>query len=564
VWKNTEKEDPMRSDEVTKGPNRAPHRSLMYAMGYLPEDLEKPLIGIVNAHNEIIPGHFHLNEIVQAVKMGVAAAGGTPMEFPSIGICDGIAMNHSGMRYPLATRELIADSIESVATGQKFDGLVLVGNCDKIVPGMLMGAARLNLPAVYISGGPMLSGTYQGDTIDLISGSFESVGKFVAGQMDEEELEEIAMRACPSCGSCAGLFTANTLNSLAESLGIALPGNGTIPAPFGRRKQLARRAGHQIMEMIRREIKARDIMSETAFRNAIALDMAIGGSTNTALHLLAIAREAHVDISLKTFDEISRTIPNLTKISPAGVHSMQDLDDAGGLSAVMKELMSHNLMDGSPITVTGKTLKENIEKSAILNPKVIRKVDDPYMKEGGIAVLYGNLAPEGAVVKQSAVESEMMQHEGPARVYDSEEDAYSAITGGQINAGDVVVIRYEGPKGGPGMREMLSPTSAIAGMGLSKSVALITDGRFSGGTRGPCIGHVSPEALAGGVIGLVKEGDSINVDITNRNLELRVSEEELAKRRESWKPNPGEVEPRSYLARYRKLVTSAHTGAVFE
>ncbi len=554
----------MRSDEVTKGPNRAPHRSLMYAMGYLPEDLEKPLIGIVNAHNEIIPGHFHLNEIVQAVKLGVSAAGGTPMEFPSIGICDGIAMNHSGMRYPLATRELIADSIESVATGQKFDGLVLVGNCDKIVPGMLMGAARLNLPAVYVSGGPMLTGTYQGESIDLISGSFESVGKFVAGKMDEDELEQIAMRACPSCGSCAGLFTANTLNSLAESLGIALPGNGTIPAPFGRRKQLARRAGHQIMELVERDIHARDIMNKTAFKNAIALDMAIGGSTNTALHLLAIAREAHVDISLKTFDEISRNVPNLTKISPAGVHSMQDLDDAGGLSAVMKELMDHKLIDGNSMTVTGKTLAENIAPSEILDPKVIRKADNPYMKEGGIAVLYGNLAPEGAVVKQSAVEPEMMQHEGPARVFDSEEDAYAAITIGQINAGDVVVIRYEGPKGGPGMREMLSPTSAIAGMGLSKSVALITDGRFSGGTRGPCIGHISPEALAGGAIGLVKEGDIINVDISNRKLELKVGEDELTKRKEAWKPNPSEVEPRSYLARYRKLVTSAHTGAVFE
>ncbi|MCF7915740.1 MAG: dihydroxy-acid dehydratase, partial [Spirochaetaceae bacterium] len=432
----------MRSDEVTKGPNRAPHRSLMYAMGYLPEDLQKPLIGIVNAHNEIIPGHFHLNEIVQAVKMGVAAAGGTPMEFPSIGICDGIAMNHSGMRYPLATRELIADSIESVATGQKFDGLVLVGNCDKIVPGMLMGAARMNLPAVYVSGGPMLSGTYQGANIDLISGSFESVGKFVAGEIDEDELEQVAMRACPSCGSCAGLFTANTLNSLAESLGIALPGNGTIPAPYGRRKQLARRAGHQIMELIRREISARDIMSTTAFENAIALDMAIGGSTNTALHLLAIAREAHVDISLKTFDVISRKVPNITKISPAGVHSMQDLDDAGGLSAVMKELLKHGLIDGSPMTVTGKSLGENIEKAAILNPKVIRKADEPYMKEGGIAVLYGNLAPEGCVVKQSAVEPEMMQHEGPARVFESEETAYTAIVEGQISPGDVVVIRY--------------------------------------------------------------------------------------------------------------------------
>ncbi|MFW6343334.1 MAG: dihydroxy-acid dehydratase [Sediminispirochaetaceae bacterium] len=554
----------MRSDEVTKGPNRAPHRALMYAMGYLPEDLEKPLIGVVNSHNEIIPGHYHLNEITQMVKMGVTAAGGTPMEFPSIGICDGIAMNHSGMKYPLATRELIADSIESVATGQKFDGLVLVGNCDKIVPGMLMGAGRLNIPAVYVSGGPMLTGTYKGESIDVISGAFESVGKFAAGTMDEQELEEIAIRACPSCGSCAGLFTANTLNSLAESLGIALPGNGTIPAPFGRRKQLARKAGHQVMEMVSRNIKPGDIMTKTAFLNAIALDMAIGGSTNTALHLLAIAREAGVDLSLKDFDEISRKVPNITKISPSGVHSMHDLDDAGGLSAVLNELLSHGLIDGSPITVTGKTLGENISGARIINSKVIKTVETAYSVEGGIAVLKGNLAPEGAVVKQSAVEQEMMRHEGPARISESEEEAYEAITSRKIKEGDVVVIRYEGPKGGPGMREMLSPTSAIAGMGLSKSVALITDGRFSGGTRGPCIGHISPEALAGGPIGLLEEGDIISVDIPGRKLEVKVSEEELAERKKKWRPNPSEVEPRSYLARYRKLVTSAHTGAVFE
>jgi len=536
----------------------------MYAMGYLPEDLKKPLIGIVNAHNEIIPGHFHLNDIVQAVKLGVAAAGGTPMEFPSIGICDGIAMNHSGMRYPLATRELIADSIESVATGQKFDGLVLVGNCDKIVPGMLMGAARLNIPAVYISGGPMLSGTKDGESIDLISGAYESVGKFVAGEIDEEELEEVAMRACPTCGSCSGLFTANTLNSLAEALGIALPGNGTIPAPYGRRRQLARRAGHQILEMVKRGINARDIMNETAFRNAIALDMAIGGSTNTALHLPAIAREAHVDVSLKTFDEISRRVPNITKLSPAGVYSMGDLDDAGGLSAVMAELLKHGMIDGETMTVTGKSLAENLAGARIKNPKVIREVGNPYMEEGGIAVLYGNLAPEGSVVKQSAVEPEMMRHEGPARVFESEEEAYQAILNKEIVPGDVVVIRYEGPKGGPGMREMLSPTSAIAGMGLSKSVALITDGRFSGGTRGPCIGHVSPEALAGGPIGLIREGDVISIDIPARKIELRVSESELQQRSKSWQPRPSEVDPRSYLARYRKLVTSAHTGAVLE
>jgi dihydroxy-acid dehydratase len=536
----------------------------MYAMGYLPEDLEKPLIGVVNAFNEIIPGHVHLREITQSVKMGVAAAGGTPMEFPSIGICDGIAMNHSGMHYPLATRELIADSIESVATGQKFDGLVLVGNCDKIVPGMLMGAARLNIPAVYVSGGPMLSGSYQGEKIDLISGSFESVGKYAAGNLDEKTLEEIAQRACPSCGSCAGLFTANSLNSLAEALGIALPGNGTIPAPFGRRRQLARKAGAQVMEMIRRELKPRDIMTETAFANAVALDMAIGGSTNTALHLLAIAREAEVELSLGHFDRISRTVPNLTRISPAGPDSMQDLDEAGGLSAVMNELLKHGLIDGTPMTVTGRSLGANVSSAEIIQPRVIRRVNDPHSTEGGIAVLKGNLAPEGAVVKQSAVEPEMMRHAGPARIFDSEEAAYEAITNRQIREGDVVVIRYEGPKGGPGMREMLSPTSAIAGMGLSNSVALITDGRFSGGTRGPCIGHVSPEALAGGPIGLLEEGDRIRIDIPARTLEAEVSEELFAERRKQWRPNPSEVSPRSYLSRYRRLVTSAHTGAVLE
>ncbi len=554
----------MRSDEVKKGPNRAPHRSLMYAMGYLPEDLEKPIIGVVNAHNEIIPGHFHLNEITAMVKMGVTAAGGTPMEFPAIGICDGIAMNHSGMKYPLSTRELIADSIEAVANGHKFDGLVLVGNCDKIVPGMMMGAARLNIPAVYVSGGPMLSGTYNSSKIDLISGSFESVGKYSAGKMEEEELEQIAMRACPTCGSCAGLFTANTMNSLAEALGIGLPGNGTIPAPFGRRKQLARRAGHQVMEMVARDIKPRDIMTKTAFINAVTLDMAIGGSTNTALHLLAIAREADVKLGLDDFDEISRKVPNLTKISPAGVHSMHDLDNAGGLSAVMNELIKHGLMDGSPITVTGKTLAENVSAAEIIDPSVIKTVDAPYSKEGGIAVLKGNLAPLGAVVKQSAVEPEIMKHEGPARVFNSEEDAYEAITSRKIKSGDVVIVRYEGPKGGPGMREMLSPTSAIAGMGLSNSVALITDGRFSGGTRGPCIGHVSPEALAGGPIGLLEEGDIISIDIPARKLEVKLSDKELEDRKKKWKPEPSEVEPRSYLARYRKMVTSAHTGAVFE
>ncbi|WP_066500641.1 dihydroxy-acid dehydratase [Abyssisolibacter fermentans] len=554
----------MRSNEITKGVARAPHRSLLYAMGYLPEDLEKPLIAVVNAHNEIIPGHFHLDEIAQAVKLGISAGGGTPVEFPVIGICDGIAMNHSGMKYPLSTRELIADSIEAMAMGHKFDGLVLVGNCDKIVPGMLMGAARLNIPSIYISGGPMLTGDYRGKTLDLIRGSFEAVGAHVNGEISAEELSEIETHSCPTCGSCAGLFTANTMNSLAESLGIALPGNGTIPAPFGRRKQLAKRAGMKIVELVKNNVLPRDIMTIDAFKNAIALDMAIGGSSNTTLHLLAIANEAEVDLTLDHFDEISRNVPNLTKISPAGVHSMHDLDNAGGISAVLNELAKAGLINTDAKTVTGNTIGENIKNANILDPNVIREIDNPYKKEGGIAILRGNLAPDGAVVKQSAVEPEMMQHKGSARIFESEETAYAAILNKQIKAGDVVVIRYEGPKGGPGMREMLSPTAAIAGMGLEKSVALITDGRFSGGTRGPCIGHVSPEASEGGTIGILEEGDIIEIDIKNRVLKVDLSEEEIQARKDKWVQPPSKAKRGTYLSRYSKLVTSASTGAVLE
>lgn len=554
----------MRSNEITKGVARAPHRSLLYAMGYLPEDLEKPLIAVVNAHNEIIPGHFHLDEIAQAVKLGISAGGGTPVEFPVIGICDGIAMNHSGMKYPLSTRELIADSIEAMAMGHKFDGLVLVGNCDKIVPGMLMGAARLNIPSIYISGGPMLTGDYRGKTLDLIRGSFEAVGAHVNGEISAEELSEIETHSCPTCGSCAGLFTANTMNSLAESLGIALPGNGTIPAPFGRRKQLAKRAGMKIVELVKNNVLPRDIMTLDAFKNAITLDMAIGGSSNTTLHLLAIANEAEVDLTLDHFDEISRNVPNLTKISPAGVHSMHDLDNAGGISAVLNELAKAGLINTDAKTVTGSTIGENISNAKILDPNVIRGIDNPYKKEGGIAILRGNLALDGAVVKQSAVEPEMMQHKGPARIFESEETAYAAILNKQIKAGDVVVIRYEGPKGGPGMREMLSPTAAIAGMGLEKSVALITDGRFSGGTRGPCIGHVSPEASEGGTIGILEEGDIIEIDIKNRVLKVDLSEEEIQARKDKWVQPPSKAKKGTYLSRYSKLVTSASTGAVLE
>ena len=551
-------------NQTYQGIDRAPHRSLFYAMGYLPEDLKKPLIGVVNAHNELIPGHFHLNDIAQAVKLGVSAAGGTPMEFPVIGICDGIAMNHKGMKYPLSTRELIADSIEAVTIGHQLDALVLIGNCDKIVPGMMMAAARLNIPAIYVSGGPMLTGNHKGKTVDLIRGPFEAVGAYAEGNISDEEMEEIELSSCPSCGSCAGMFTANTMNCLAEGLGIGLPGNGTIPAPYGRRRQLARKAGMQIMELVEKNIRPRDILTLNAFKNAITLDMAIGGSSNTVLHLMAIAHAAKISLTLEDFDEISRKVSNITKLSPAGFHSITDLDVAGGISAVLHQLVQSGMIYTDEITVTGRTIGENVKESKVWDSNVIRPMENPYSKEGGIAILRGNLAVDGAVIKQSAVEPEMMKHRGPARVFDSEETAYSAIMNREIKEGDVVVIRYEGPKGGPGMKEMLSPTAAIVGMGLEKSVALITDGRFSGGTRGPCIGHVSPEASEGGTIAIIEEGDIIEIDIPNRILRVDLSDGEIKSRLENWVQPPTKAEEGTYLYRYSKLVTSASTGAVFK
>lgn len=553
----------MNSKEVTQGAARAPHRSLFYAMGYLPEDLNKPLIGVVNAHNEIIPGHFHLDELAQAVKLGISAAGGTPIEFPAIGICDGISMNHSGMKYPLASRELIADSIEAVCMGHKFDGLVLIGSCDKIVPGMLMGAARLNIPAIYIGGGPMLPGNSCGNKLDLAK-AFEAVGAHGEGKISDEELLEMELEACPTCGSCAGLFTANSMNSLAEALGMTLPGNGTIPAPYGKRKQLAKKAGIAIMNLVKENIKPRDILTEKAFKNAIALDMAIGGSSNTTLHLLAIANEAKVDLSLDEFDRISKLVPHITKLSPAGIHHMIDLEEAGGISAVLNELIKGNLAYPDTMTVTGKILGDNVKNSKVIDTSVIRPLDNPYSKEGGIAVLKGNLASEGSVVKQSAVAPEMMHHKGPAKVYDSEEEAFAAILNKEIQAGDVVVIRYEGPKGCPGMREMLSPTAAIMGMQLEKSTALITDGRFSGATRGPCIGHIAPEASEGGPIAIVENGDLIEIDIPNRKITLDLPDEEIQRRLDNWKQPPSKAPEGTYLRRYSKLVTSASRGAVLE
>lgn len=554
----------MISEDVTKGPARAPHRSLFYAMGYLPEDLKKPLIGVVNAHNEIIPGHFHLNELVQAVKLGISSAGGTPIEFPVIGICDGIAMNHSGMKYPLPSRELIADSIETMTMAHKFDALVLVGNCDKIVPGMLMGAARLNIPAIYVSGGPMLAGKLHGKPIDLVRGAFEGVGAHADGKITDDELMDIEINSCPTCGSCSGMFTANTMNCLAEALGMALPGNGTIPAPYGRRKQLAKRAGIQIMDLVKKQIKPRDILTLKTFKNAITLDMAIGGSTNTTLHLMAIAHESKVKLSLTDFDEISKLVPNICKLSPSGKHTIEDLNDAGGISAVLSQLIKAKYINADELTVTGKTIGSNVINSVVEDTNVIRSFENAYSSEGGIAVLWGNLAPDGAVVKQSGVEPEMMKHKGLARIYDSEEEAFKAIIGKEINPGDVVVIRYEGPKGCPGMREMLSPTAAIIGMGMEKSVALITDGRFSGGTRGPCIGHISPEASQGGPIALLNDGDIITIDIPGRTIDVELSDEEMSKRLKNWKAPASKAPEGTYLARYSNLVTSASTGAVLK
>lgn len=550
----------MRSDLVKKGPTRSAHRTLFSAMGYSAEDLKKPLVGIVNSFNEIIPGHIHLRTIAEAAKLGVASAGGTPIEFPAIGVCDGIAMGHPGMKFSLASRELIADSIEAVATAHAFDGLVLIPNCDKIVPGMLMAAARLNIPCIVVSGGPMLAGNHKGKVVDL-STTFEAAGKFVAGKMTEDELHDLEAHACPGCGSCSGLFTANSMNSLTEVLGMGLPGNGTIPAAYiGARVALAKKAGRTIMDLITKNIKPRDILTKEAFENAITVDMGIGGSSNTVLHLTAIAHEAGISLPAQLFDEISAKTPYITKLSPAGMHHMQDLDEAGGISAVMHELSRKNLIHLDALTVTG-TIGDRIKDAQILRPDVIRTVDNPYRKTGGIAILKGNLCPDNAVVKESAVQEDMLAYKGTAKCFNSEEEAIEAITGGKIKDGDVVVIRYEGPKGGPGMREMLNPTAVIAGMGLK--VALITDGRFSGATRGACIGHVSPEAMAGGPIAYVEDGDIIDIDIPARKLNVLISDEEMAKRKAAWvRPEP-KVKT-GYLSRYAKLTTSANTGAVLE
>ena len=552
----------MRSDEVKRGPARAAHRALFYAMGYTHEELERPLIGVVNSQNEIVPGHFHLDSIARAVKDGILSAGGTPIEFPAIGIDDGIAMGHEGMKYPLPSRELIADSIEAMAVAHQFDALVLITNCDKITPGMLMAAGRLNIPAIMVSGGPMLPGVVRGKRAD-VTAAFEVTGKYIAGTVTPEDMEGLEDRACPGCGSCAGMFTANTMNCMAEALGLALPGNGTIPAVDARRLRLAKRAGARIMELLEKGIKPRDIMTQEAFENAVAVDMALGGSTNTVLHLPAIAYEAGVRLELESFDAISRRTPYLCSMSPAGKHFLVDLDEAGGIQAVMKELSKKGLIHNEVLTATTKTVGENLEQVQTVGREVIRPVEEPYRSEGGIAILFGNLAPQGAVVKAAAVDPSMLKRQGVAKVYDSEDAAFADMMARKIEKGDVVVIRYEGPRGGPGMREMLVPTSTIAGMGLDKDVALITDGRFSGASRGASIGHVSPEAAEGGPIALVRTGDVIEIDIPNRRLELKVSDEEMARRRAEWK-KPAPKVTTGYLARYAALVTSASTGAVLK
>ena len=553
----------MQSDLIKKGVERALNRSLLYALGFTDEEIRRPLIGVVSSHNEIIPGHMNLDKIAEAVKAGVSAAGGTPIMFPAIAVCDGIAMGHIGMKYSLVTRDLIADSTEAMAIAHQFDGLVMIPNCDKNVPGLLMAAARLNIPTIFVSGGPMLAGHLKNGKRSCLSHMFEAVGAYYAGTLDEEGVRDYEENACPSCGSCSGMYTANSMNCLTEAIGMALPGNGTIPAPYSARIRLAKHAGMKIMELVEKNIRPRDIMTPAAFHNAETVDMALGCSTNTMLHLPAIAHEAGVEINLDTANTISAGTPNLCHLAPAGDTFMEDLDLAGGVYAVMKELTKKDLLDLSVMTVTGKTMKENLEGIKNLNPEIIRPIEDPYSTSGGIAVLRGNLAQDGCVVKQSAVAQEMMVHEGPARVFDSEEDAISAIYARQINPGDVVVIRYEGPKGGPGMREMLNPTSAIVGMGLGSSVALITDGRFSGATRGASIGHVSPEAAAGGTIALVQDGDLIAIDIPNCKIELKVSDEELAVRRANWVCPEPKVKT-GYLARYAKLVSSADKGAILQ
>ena len=552
----------MRSDLMKKGLERAPHRSLFKAMGYTDEEIAGPLIGVVNSANEIIPGHIHLDLITQDVKAGIRMAGGTPVEFPVIGVCDGIAMNHAGMKYSLASRELIADSIEIMATAHPFDALVFIPNCDKIVPGMLMAALRLNIPSIFISGGPMLAGKLQGKAVDLIS-VFEGVGAVKARKMKAAELAQLEDCACPGCGSCSGMYTANSMNCVTEALGLGLPGHGTIPAVLAARHRLAKYAGMKIMDLLKKNIKPRDIATIAAFKNAMAVDMALGCSTNTVLHIPAIAHEAGIRLDLDLFNKISGKTPNICKLSPAGHHHIEDLDTAGGIQAVMKSISKLGVIDEKAMTVTGKSVGVNLKAVRVLNDDVIRPLNNPYSKQGGIAVLRGNLAPDGAVVKQSAVAPAMQVNEGRARVFDCEDEAIAAIMGGKIKGGDIVVIRYEGPKGGPGMREMLSPTSAIVGMGLDQSVALLTDGRFSGGTQGADIGHISPEAAEGGPIALVKEGDIIAIDIPAKTLNLKVSDAELEKRRKLLQPWTPAITT-GYLARYARLVTSASTGAIFK
>lgn len=561
----------MKSDNAKKGNARAPHRSLFYAMGYTDEELERPLIGVCCAKNEIIPGHIELDRISDAVKAGIRMAGGTPIEFPAIGVCDGIAMGHEGMKYSLVTRELIADSIECVAKAHQFDALVLIPNCDKIVPGMLMAAARLNLPTVVVSGGPMMPGhlpyadktnPYSGKNLSL-SDMFEAVGTLAAGKISEAQLKELEYAACPGCGSCSGMFTANSMNCLTEVLGLGLPGNGTIPAISGRRIALAKHAGMQVMEMLEKGITARQMMTLDGFKNALAADMALGCSSNTILHVPAIAHEAGISLDLHVINEISSNTPNLCHLAPAGHTFMNELDDAGGVQAVLAELAKKNLIKTDIMTVTGKTIAENIKYAKNRNPEILRPIENPYSSTGGIAILFGNLAPDGTVVKRSACAKELMKHSGPARVFDDEKDAMEAVQSRKIKAGDVVVIRYEGPKGGPGMREMLAVTAALAGQGLDKDVALITDGRFSGATRGASLGHCSPEAAVGGPIALVKEGDIITLDIDNYKIKLEVSDEELEKRRAEWKAPPPKVSS-GYLARYARFVSSADKGAILQ
>ncbi len=552
----------MKSDTVTKGKQQAPHRSLFNALGLTKEEMERPLVGIVSSYNEIVPGHMNLDKIVNAVKQGVAMAGGTPIVFPAIAVCDGIAMGHIGMKYSLVTRDLIADSTESMALAHQFDALVMVPNCDKNVPGLLMAAARINVPTIFVSGGPMLAGRVQGKKTSL-SSMFEAVGANAAGTLSDEGLLEFENKTCPTCGSCSGMYTANSMNCLTEVLGMGLGGNGTIPAVYSERIRLAKRAGMKVMELLEKNIRPRDIMTEDAILNALTVDMALGCSTNSMLHLPAIAHEIGMDFEIDFANGISEKTPNLCHLAPAGPTYMEDLNEAGGVYAVMKELDKLGLLHTDCITVTGKTVGENIKDAINRNPEVIRPVEDPYSKTGGLAVLKGNLAPDGSVVKRSAVVEEMLVHEGPARVFECEEDAIEAIKGGKIQAGDVVVIRYEGPKGGPGMREMLNPTSAIAGMGLGSSVALITDGRFSGASRGASIGHVSPEAAVGGPIALVEEGDIIKINIPKLSLELDVSDEVLEERRKNWRPREPKVTT-GYLARYAAMVTSGNRGAVLE